>query len=132
MRIVRCKATSGYDASATLEVRSATFRMRPASSCSKVTTNSDRAHCFRTSDWPMMTGMHAEAVKVGARPSTIVLMSDARHALNCQECSARYQLHYDSDAEALFTHWSLLAQEIITARHPHHTDSVVLHRLERF
>jgi hypothetical protein len=76
--------------------------------------------------------MHAEAVKVGARPSKIALMHDARRALNCGECSARYCLHYDSDAEASFTYWSVLAQEIITARHPHHTDNVVLHRLEKF
>lgn len=80
----------------------------------------------------MITRMHAEAVKVGARPSKIALMRAANRALTCQECSACYQLHCDSEAEALFTHWSLLGQEIITARHPHHTDNVVLHRLEKF
>jgi len=59
-------------------------------------------------------------------------MLDARHALKCEECSAHYRLHYDSDAQASFTHWSVVAQEIITARHPHHTDNVVLHQLEKF
>jgi hypothetical protein len=76
--------------------------------------------------------MHAEAVKIGARPSKIGLKQDASRAVNCQECDARYRLHYDSDAEGSFTHWSLLAREIITARHPHHSDNVVLHRLEKF
>jgi hypothetical protein len=80
----------------------------------------------------MMRRMHAEAVKVGACPSRIGLLGDAHRALNCQECSASYYLHYDRDAEVWFTHWSLLAQEIITARHPHHTDNVVLHQLETF
>jgi hypothetical protein len=79
----------------------------------------------------MIGGMHAEAVKVGARPSRLGLMLDARRALNCEECSVSYRLHYDRDAEASFTHWTVLAQEIITARHPHHTDNVVLHRLEK-
>jgi len=76
--------------------------------------------------------MHAEAVKVGGRPSRIGLMLDARRALNCEECSAHYRLHYDSDAEVSLTYWSVLAQEIITARHPHHTDTLVLHQLEKF
>ena len=76
--------------------------------------------------------MHAEAVKVGARPSKIGLMHDARSALTCQECDARYHLHYDSDAERSFTYWSVLAQEIITARHPHHADNIVVDRSEKF
>ncbi len=76
--------------------------------------------------------MHAEAVKIGARPSKIDLMHDARRALNCEECDARYYLYYDNDAEGSFTHWSLLAEEIITARHPQHTDNVVLSGIETF
>lgn len=76
--------------------------------------------------------MHAEAVKVGARASEIGLMHDDRSALNCEECDARYYLHYDGDAEGSLAYWRVLAQEIITARHPHHRDNVVLHRLEKF
>jgi hypothetical protein len=76
--------------------------------------------------------MHAEAVKVGARPSRIGLMHDAHSARNCEECGAHYQLFHDGDAEESFTYWSLLAQEIITAGHPNHTDTVVLGRMDRF
>jgi hypothetical protein len=76
--------------------------------------------------------MHAEAVKLGARASKFGLMSDAHRPMYCEECDIRYCLHYDSDAEGSLTHWSLLAKEIITARHPDHTDIVVLHRLEKF
>jgi len=63
---------------------------------------------------------------------TSLLATYARRALNCEECSAHYRLHHDSDAEVSFTDWSVLAQEIITARHPRHTDNVVLHQLEKF
>jgi hypothetical protein len=76
--------------------------------------------------------MHAEAVKLGARPSKFGLMSDAHCAVNCEECDVRYRLHYDTDAEGSVTHWSLVAREIITARHPDHTDIVVLDRLDQF
>ncbi len=76
--------------------------------------------------------MHAEAVKDGARPSKFGLISDAHCVLNCEACEVCYRVHYDSDAEGSVTHWSLLAQEIITARHPDHTDIVVLHRLKQF
>jgi hypothetical protein len=75
--------------------------------------------------------MHAEAVKTGNRPSRFGLMHDAHKTLNCGECEAQYHLYYDSDAKELFTHWSLVAQEIITARHPHHTDTVDLDRVEK-
>jgi hypothetical protein len=50
----------------------------------------------------------------------------------CEECDARYQLHYDNDAEASCTYWSALAREIITARHPEHSACVVLDLLEKF
>jgi hypothetical protein len=76
--------------------------------------------------------MHAEAVKIGVRPSKLGLMSDAHHAMNCEECGVGYRVHYDSDAKGSATHWNLVAREIITARHPDHTDIVVLHRLEKF
>lgn len=69
---------------------------------------------------------------MGARPSTIELMHDARSTLNCEECGARYQLYYDPEAEGSFTYWSMLAREVITARHPHHTDNLVLENLEKF
>ena len=76
--------------------------------------------------------MHAEAVKDGARPSKFGLVRDAHHAMNCEECGVGYRVHYDRDAEGTATHWILLAQEIITARHPDHTDVVILHGLEKF
>jgi hypothetical protein len=76
--------------------------------------------------------MYAEAVKVGVGPSKIGLTHDADSALNCEECDAHYHLYYDSDAEGSLTYWILLAEEIITARHPYHTDTVALDRVERF
>lgn len=76
--------------------------------------------------------MHAEGVKVGLRPSQLGLKHDACKVLSCEECHAQYQLYYDSDAEGSFTYWSLLAQEIITARHPQHTDNVALDLVEKF
>ena len=76
--------------------------------------------------------MHAEAVKDGARPSKFGLMSDAHRPMKPEECDVRYCLHRDSDAKGSATHWILLAQEIITARHPDHTDNVVLNQLEKF
>ena len=79
-----------------------------------------------------MGGMHAEAVKLGARALETGLMNDSSRTLNCEECDARYQLHYDSEAEQSSTYWSVLAQEIITARHPHHADNVVLDGIEKF
>jgi hypothetical protein len=76
--------------------------------------------------------MHAEAVKSRALPSKIGLMRDARTALNCEGCDACYYLHYDGDAVGSLTYSRLLAQEIITARHPNHTDIVVLNGFEKF
>lgn len=76
--------------------------------------------------------MHAEAVRVGARPSKIGLVHDPDLSVYCEECDARYRLHYDSDAEASCTPWGVLAREIITARHPDHSACVVLDLLEKF
>ena len=76
--------------------------------------------------------MHAEAIKVGVCACKTGLMHDARSVLNCEECDAQYRLYYDGDAKVSFTYWSLLAQEIITARHPDHTDNVALDRVEKF
>lgn len=76
--------------------------------------------------------MHAEAVKYGARPSKFGLMSDTHRATGCEECDVFYRVYYDGGAQGSVTHWNLLAREIITARHPDHTDIVVLHRLEKF
>ena len=76
--------------------------------------------------------MHAEAVKLGARPSKFGLMSDAHRTMKCKECGVCYRVHYDSDAEGSVTHWSLVAKEIIMAHHPHHTDIVFLDRSDKF
>ncbi len=76
--------------------------------------------------------MYAEAVKPSVGPSKIRLMHDADSALTCEECDVHYDLYYDSDAKGSLTYWILLAQEIITARHPYHTDTVALDRIEKF
>ena len=77
-------------------------------------------------------GVQAEAIKVGLHPFRIGLMHDACSVLACEECDARYHLYYDSDAERSLTYWSLLAQEIITACHPHHANNVPLESVEKF
>jgi hypothetical protein len=82
--------------------------------------------------WWIIVGMHAEAVKLGARPSRFGLKSDAHCSIKCEACLVCYRVHYDLDAERLITHWNLVAQEVITARHPDHKDSVTLSRLEMF
>jgi hypothetical protein len=76
--------------------------------------------------------MHVEVVKVGAIPSRGHLMHDSRCELSCGECQASYYLYYDSEAEFSFTHWSMLAEEIITARHPDHRDRILLNQLKMF
>ncbi len=76
--------------------------------------------------------MHAEAVKLGARPSKLGLISDTHRAMNCEQCDVCYRVHYDRDAAGSATHWGLLAQEIITARHPDHNDIIALDPLETF
>lgn len=76
--------------------------------------------------------MHAEAVRVGADPSRVGLIRDTGGQLNCEECDIHYYLYYDREAEESLTYWSMLAQEIITARHPHHRDNVPLDVVERF
>jgi hypothetical protein len=80
----------------------------------------------------IISGVYLEAVRVGVGPPNIGLTYDAGRALTCEECDAQYHLYYDSDAEGSLTDWRLLAQEIITARHPHHTDYIALNRVERF
>jgi hypothetical protein len=80
----------------------------------------------------IIRGLHVEAVKGGVSPPKIGSTHDAGRALNCEECDARYHLYYDSEAEGGLTYGCLLAQEIITARHPHHTDNIALDRVERF
>lgn len=80
----------------------------------------------------IIRSMHVEAVKVGVGPPKIGLTHDGGRALNCEECDAQYHLYYDSDAEGSLTYWRLLAQEIITARHPHHTGNIALDVVERF
>ena len=40
--------------------------------------------------------MHAEAARLGARPSGTGFIQDADE-LNCEECEASYRLHYDEE-----------------------------------
>lgn len=70
--------------------------------------------------------MHAEAVKQGGIPSRLGLIQDSSRAMTCDECGAAYFLYYDSDAELRFTVCSILAAEIINARHPDHEQVVIL------
>lgn len=70
--------------------------------------------------------MHAEAVREGAIPSKQGLLFDDSHPVKCSECNVAYFLHYDHEAEAVFTFCSMLADEIVTARHPDHAGNVVL------
>lgn len=70
--------------------------------------------------------MYAEAVKQGATPSKPGLLYDAGHPLTCDECDVKYYLYYDGEAEPSFTSLSLLAGELITARHPHHRNNILL------
>jgi hypothetical protein len=73
-----------------------------------------------------MWRMHAEAVRRGGIPSRPGLIHDTSRAISCAECNANYDLHYDFDAEMSSTLCSVLAAEIITARHPDHEPSLVL------
>jgi hypothetical protein len=70
--------------------------------------------------------MHAEAVKPGAKASTRGLMEDLNRPVMCSECNVKYHLHYDQEAEAALTFCSILANEIVTARHPDHGSNVFL------
>ena len=70
--------------------------------------------------------MHAEAVRDDAIPSKQGLFRDESHPVKCSECNVAYLLHYDNEAEALFTFCGILADEIVTARHPDHAPNVVL------
>jgi hypothetical protein len=70
--------------------------------------------------------MHAEAVRYDAMPSLKGLIHDESYSVTCAECSVKYHLHYDSEAEVSATFCSILANEIVTARHPDHKSNVVL------
>ena len=70
--------------------------------------------------------MHAEAVREDAIPSRQGLCCDESHLVKCSECNIRYVLHYDDEAESALTFCGMLAEEIVTARHPDHSDNVVL------
>jgi hypothetical protein len=59
-------------------------------------------------------------------PSKQGLIQDENHPVRCAECNGEYHLHYDSEAEASATFCSILADEIVTARHPDHSGNVVL------
>jgi hypothetical protein len=54
------------------------------------------------------------------------LIHDSSRAISCAECNASYDLHYDLEAEMSSTLCSILAAEIITARHPDHEPTLVL------
>ena len=70
--------------------------------------------------------MHAEAVREEAIPSKQGLLRDESHPIKCSECNVVYLLHYDDEAEAALTFCGILAEEIVTARHPDHAGNVVL------
>jgi hypothetical protein len=70
--------------------------------------------------------MHAEAVRDDAIPSKQGLCRDESHRVKCSECNVEYVLHYDGQAEAALTFCGILAEEIVTARHPDHAGNVVL------
>ena len=70
--------------------------------------------------------MHAEAVRDDAAPSKEGLFRDESHPVKCSECDVNYVLHYDNEAEAALTFCGILAEEVVTARHPDHADNVVL------
>jgi hypothetical protein len=76
--------------------------------------------------------MHAEAVKVGLKPTKMGLRHDAGRLLRCEECDTDYHVYYDIDIEDSLPHWRALASEIITARHPVHSDNIDLNLLEPF
>jgi hypothetical protein len=59
-------------------------------------------------------------------PSKRGLKHDSGEVLACAECGLKYRLHCDGQAEMFFTFCSVLASEIITARHPHHDSNVTL------
>ena len=70
--------------------------------------------------------MHAEAVRYVRCRSKRGLLHDESRPVKCDECNVRYYLHYDRYAEASVTFCSILADEIVTARHPDHSGNVVL------
>lgn len=70
--------------------------------------------------------MHAEAVRSDAMPSKRGLLRDEGRPVTCGECEVRYYLHYDTEAEPSVTFCSILADEIVTARHPDHSSYIVL------
>jgi hypothetical protein len=70
--------------------------------------------------------MHAEAVRYGATPSRPGLILEESRPATCSECDVNYHLYFDSEAAISATFYSILADEIITARHPDHNSNVAL------
>lgn len=70
--------------------------------------------------------MYAEAVRDDATPSKQGLLADESHPVKYSECNVAYLLYYDDEAEAVFTYCRILADEIVTARHPDHAGNVVI------
>ncbi len=75
--------------------------------------------------------MHVAAVRVTDAQKRRSI-NDSEPILACEECGEQYSLYCDNDTVAAFTRWSVLAQEIITARHPHHDHKVVLDWIQTF
>lgn len=73
-----------------------------------------------------------EALRVTGCASTGRPEKAADQILTCEQCGVQYSLYCDNEAAVSFTCWSLLAQEIITARHPYHDDRVALDRIGSF
>ena len=73
-----------------------------------------------------MPSMYIEAVKRGGVPSKPGLIHDDSRPLTCSECDVSYDLHYDREVETKSTLCSILAAEIISARHPDHEERILL------
>ena len=79
----------------------------------------------------IISDMHVAAIRI-THTQKSRWFSDTGPLLTCEECGVQYSLYCDNEAVGAFTRWSLLAQEIIIARHPHHTDKVILDGIETF
>lgn len=73
-----------------------------------------------------MAYMHAEVVRYDVMPSRRGLIQDEGYPVTCAECDVKYHLYYDNEAGPSATLCSILADEIVTARHPDHSSNVVL------
>ena len=74
----------------------------------------------------IMPRMHIEVVKQGGVPSKSGLIHDSSRTMTCAECDVSYHLYYDREGEMRSTLSSILAAEIINARHPNHEQRFAL------